>query len=85
MISEATVRRWYTPVEVSTLRRWLVVSFVVNLLLLSVDLLRGGTTTVLLGLLGLGLIAALVNALPKESSTSSRDASLVLGLSLIHI
>ena len=48
MISEATVRRWYTPVEVSTLRRWLVVSFVVNLLLLSVDLLRGGTTTVLL-------------------------------------
>ena len=79
MISEATVRRWYTPVEVSTLRRWLVVSFVVNLLLLSVDLLRGGTTTVLLGLLGLGLIAALVNALPKESSTSSRDASIVLG------
>ena len=62
MISEAIVRRWYTPVEVSTLRRWLVVSFVVNLLLLSVDLLRGGTTTVLLGLVGLGLIAALFNA-----------------------
>ena len=30
MISQETVRRWYTPVEVSTLRRWLLVSVVVN-------------------------------------------------------
>ena len=44
MISTATVRRWYAPVEVFTLRRWLLVSVIVNLLLLSVDLLRGGDT-----------------------------------------
>ena len=41
MISESTVRQWYTPVEVSTLQRWLLVSFVVNIVLLAVDLLRG--------------------------------------------
>ena len=79
MISEASVRRWYTPVEVSTLRRWLVVSFVVNLLLLSVDMLRGGGSTVLIGVLGLVLIAGLVNGLPKEASPSSRNVSLILG------
>ena len=36
MISQETVRRWYTPVEVSTLRRWLLVSVVVNVILLLV-------------------------------------------------
>jgi len=54
MMSTATVRRWYAPVEVFTLRRWLLVSVVVNLLLLSVDLLRGGDT-VYVGVLGVVL------------------------------
>ena len=36
MISAETIRRWYTPVEVSILQRWLLVSVVVNLSLIHI-------------------------------------------------
>lgn len=79
MISETTVRRWYVPVEVETLRRWLLVSFIVNLVLLSIDMLRGGGLELRMGFLGLVVIGLLINTLPEESSPSSRNTSLVLG------
>ena len=72
MISADTVRRWYTPVEVSTLQRWLLVSVVVNLVLLGVDLMRG-SELVVLGVLGVVLMTALLNSLPKEQHPASRN------------
>ena len=82
MISAASVRRWYVPVEVSTLRRWLFVCVVVNIVLLSVDLLRGGET-VYAGLLGVVLCGVLLNALPQESNPGLRNVALLLGGALM--
>ena len=85
MISESTVRQWYTPVEVSTLQRWLLVSFVVNIVLLAVDLLRGTQSNALLGVLGVVVIGVLVNTLPEEANPSRRNTALVLGGCLLLI
>ena len=79
MITESSVRSWYTPIEVSTLRRWLVVSFLVNVFLLSVDALRNDSSNLLYGVLGLVAIGLLLNSLPREATPSSRNRSLALG------
>ena len=79
MITESSVRSWYTPIEVSTLRRWLVVSFLVNVFLLSVDALRNDSSNLLYGVLGLVAIGLLLNSLPQEATPSSRNRSLALG------
>ena len=84
MITESTVRSWYTPVEVTTLRRWLIVSFLVNVVLLTVDVLRGGQG-LLLGLVGLGLIGLLLNTLPQEAVPTSSNISLLLGGGLLLV
>ena len=84
MITESTVRSWYTPIEVTTLRRWLIVSFLVNVLLLTVDVLRGGQGLVL-GLLGLGLIGLLLNTLPQEADQRSSNISLLFGGGLLLV
>ena len=84
MIDESTVRAWYTPVEVTTLRRWLIVSFLVNVFLLSVDVLRGGGTLAL-GLAGLLLIGLMLNTLPEEATPSSRNLTLVLSGGLLLV
>ncbi|MCH1460774.1 MAG: sugar ABC transporter permease [Candidatus Poseidonia sp.] len=85
MISESTVRKWYTPVEVSTLQRWLLVSFVVNIVLLAVDLLRGSQSNAMLGVLGAVVIGALLTSLPEEANPSRRNTALVLGGVLLLI
>ena len=79
MITESSVRSWYTPIEVSTLRRWLVVSFLVNVFLLSIDVLRNDTSNLLYGVLGLATLGFLLNSLPQEATPSSRNLSLALG------
>jgi len=79
MITESSVRSWYTPIEVSTLRRWLVVSFLVNVFLLSIDVLRNDTSNLLYGVLGLATLGLLLNSLPQEATPSSRNLSLALG------
>ena len=85
MITESSVRSWYTPIEVSTLRRWLVVSFLVNVFLLSVDVLRSDTSNLLYGVMGLLTIGLLLNTLPKEAAPLTRNASLFLGGGLLLI
>ena len=84
MIDESTFRAWYTPVEVTTLRRWLIVSFLVNVFLLSVDVLRGGGTLAL-GLAGLLLIGLMLNTPPEEATPSSRNLTLVLSGGLLLV
>ncbi|MDP6194547.1 MAG: sugar ABC transporter permease [Candidatus Poseidonia sp.] len=85
MITESTVRQWYTPVEVSTLQRWLLVSFVVNIVLLAVDLLRGSQSNAMLGVLGVVVLGLLLNFLPEEANPSRRNIALVLGGALLLI
>ena len=51
MISERIIRAWYTPIEVLTLRTWLVVATIVNVLLLTFDYLRGDEEILLIGFL----------------------------------
>ncbi len=85
MISSETVRTWYTPVEVVTLRRWLIVSFLVNVVLLGVDVLRGSSTNLAYGCFGVGLIGLLLNTLPEEARPNTRNISLVLGGGLLLV
>ena len=85
MISESSVRRWYTPVEVSTLQRWLIVSVVVNIVLLAVDLLRGSDANALLGVAGVVVMGVLVNSMPQEAKPSTRNNALALGGLLLLI
>ena len=84
MNSASSIRTWYTPVEVSTLRRWLIVSFLVNVLLLSIDVLRGGQH-LHLALLGLALMGTLLNVLPEEANPNNRTLSILLGGALLLV
>ena len=84
MNSASSIRTWYTPIEVSTLRRWLIVSFLVNVLLLSIDVLRGGQH-LHLALLGLVLMGTLLNVLPEEANPNNRTLSILLGGALLLV
>ena len=85
MISETSIRRWYTPFEVVTMRRWFIVSFVVNALLLTVDALRNEMQSLSIGLLGLFALAMSLAYLPKENAGRSLQISLVLGGVLLFV
>jgi arabinogalactan oligomer/maltooligosaccharide transport system permease protein len=60
------------------------VSFLVNVFLLSVDVLRGGGTFAL-GLAGLLLIGLMLNTLPEEAMPSTRNTTLVLSGGLLLV
>ena len=47
MINQEVIRAWYTPVEVVTLRSWLVVATIVTCLLLTFDFLSMETPTMI--------------------------------------
>ena len=58
MNGERVMRDWYAPLEIATLSTWLNVAIVVNIILLTFDVLRGdGMTLSLLGILSLALLA----------------------------
>ena len=59
--------------------------FVVNIVLLAVDLLRGTQSNALLGVLGVVVIGVLVNTLLEEANPSRRNTALVLGGCLLLI
>ena len=59
MSDSVSMRSWYVPVEIVTLRRWIVAAFVVNVLLLTVDYLRADSELLMLGILSSILFAAL--------------------------
>ena len=75
MNGERVMRDWYAPLEIATLSTWLNVAIVVNIILLTFDVLRGdGMTLSLLGILSLALLAYY---LPDGVDTFRRDVSLV--------
>ena len=39
MINEKSMKSWYVPIEIITLRRWLIVAVIANIFLLTIDVL----------------------------------------------
>ena len=85
MISERVIRAWYTPVEVLTLRTWLVVATIVNVLLLTFDYLRGDEEILLIGFLACASIAALRTSLPVANNPNQRNFALVISIVVISL
>ena len=85
MISERVIRAWYTPIEVLTLRTWLVVATIVNVLLLTFDYLRGDGEILLIGFLACASIAALRASLPVANNPNQRNIALVISLVVISL
>ena len=85
MISERVIRAWYTPVEVLTLRTWLVVATIVNVLLLTFDYLRGDEEILLIGFLACASIAALRTSLPVANNLNQRNIALVISIVVISL
>jgi len=85
MISERIIRAWYTPVEVLTLRTWLVVATIVNVLLLTFDYLRGDEEILLIGFLACASIAALRTSLPVANNPNQRNIALVISMVVISL
>ena len=85
MISERIIRAWYTPIEVLTLRTWLVVATIVNVLLLTFDYLRGDEEILLIGFLACASIAALRASLPVANNPNQRNIALVISLVVISL
>lgn len=85
MISERVIRAWYTPVEVLTLRTWLVVATIVNVLLLTFDYLRGDEEILLIGFLACASIAALRTSLPVANNPNQRNIALVMSMVVISL
>jgi len=85
MISERVIRAWYTPVEVLTLRTWLVVATIVNVLLLTFDYLRGDEEILLIGFLACASIAALRTSLPVANNPNQRNIALIISIVVISL
>ena len=82
-------QEWYTPQEITTLRLWLVVAFVINLVLSSIELIRGDFLALQLSLLGAFALAVLWLVLPDGEESWKRDAALaksglVLIIGILH-
>ena len=85
MISERVIRAWYTPIEVLTLRTWLVIATIVNILLLTFDYLRGDEEILLIGFLACASIAALRTSLPVANNPNQRNIALVISIVVISL
>ena len=85
MTESRFMRDWYVPVEILTLRSWLVVSFIVHLLLLTVEVLRDDSVSLLLGFIVCILFATLRASLPKIHDQGKRNISLALSALIIGI
>lgn len=83
MISERVIRAWYTPVEVLTLRTWLIVATIVNVFLLTFDYLRADNELLFVGFVGCIAIASLRASLPKANDVQQRNKALALSLLVI--
>ena len=85
MISQEVIRAWYTPVEVVTLRSWLVVATIVNCLLLTFDFLRGDSQLLLIGFIGCAALATLRASLPRPNQVQQRNIALMISIAIISL
>ncbi len=85
MTSENVMRSWYIPAEVMTMKKWIVAAVIANMLLLTVDVLRGDNLNLLLGFGGCIALSLLRNFLPGPRQRSRRDISLLIGAIVLGI
>lgn len=85
MINQEVIRAWYTPVEVVTLRSWLVVATIVNCLLLTFDFLRGDNQLLLIGFIGCAALATLRASLPLPNQVQQRNIALMISIAIISL
>ena len=85
MINQEVIRAWYTPVEVVTLRSWLVVATIVNCLLLTFDFLRGDSQLLLIGFIGCAALATLRASLPQPNQVQQRNIALLISIAIISL
>ena len=85
MTTSVDMRSWYVPVEIITLRRWIVAAFIVNVLLLTVDYLRADSELLVLGGLSCLLFASLRASLPEVNNEARRNLSLFISAVLLGI
>ena len=78
MINQKIITSWYVPIEVLTLRRWLVVATIVNIGMLTFDFLRGDDQLLLIGFIGCASIAALRASLPEPNNPRQRNIAIVI-------
>ncbi len=83
MSSVNVMWHWYRPFEVSLLKAWLLISLAVNILLLTVDILRDDS--IILGLIGIICMCILILGLPNANDKSRRDISLLFSGVLVGI
>ena len=85
MINQQFIRAWYTPVEIVTLRSWLVVATIVNTLLLTFDFLRGDDQLLLIGFIGCTALALLRAMLPQPNQVQQRNIALAISMVIISL
>ena len=78
MSSENAIQDWYAPIEVHVLKRWLVASIIVNVILLTFDILRNDQTNLMYGCAGCVLLIMLHQLLPEANLRWRKDLSLLL-------
>ena len=85
MITEKSMKSWYVPIEILTLRRWLIVAVIANILLLTIDVLRDDFNNLILGVFGCVLLASLRISLPEVEQKSRRNISLQISGIIVGI
>ena len=81
MSDKSLMKQWYTPVEITTLKRWIFASCIVNMLLLTFDFLRDEYDLLLAGILACILLGLLYHNMPSVHEETKRNFA--LGLSSI--
>ena len=89
MISDSIIKKWYIPVEVITLKKWLIVSIIVNTSLLGFDILRGNILNLTLGFNGcisLIVLYCIIWTIPNSKvQRLRRDQSLFMSGVIVFI
>ena len=81
MSGKSLMKQWYTPVEITTLKRWIFASCIVNMLLLTFDFLRDEYDLLLAGIFACILLGLLYHNMPSVHEEKKRNFA--LGLSSI--
>jgi len=81
MSEKSLMKQWYTPVEITTLKKWIFASCIVNMLLLTFDFLRDEYDLLLAGILACILLGLLYHNMPSVHEETKRNFA--LGLSSI--
>lgn len=85
MINEKSMKYWYVPIEIITLKRWLIVAVIINILLLTVDVLRDDVYNLILGVFGCVFLASLRLSLPAVEQNLRRNISLQISGIIVGI